>query len=133
MPVMLRYTRFERSIKRGVKMEQKVEQAYLYDFYGDLLNERQRKIYEDFVFHDLSLGEIAEEEGISRQGVHDMIRRCTKALEGYEAKLHLIEKFRNTKVCVAKIHALATEYHSTYNELLLDQIEQISNKILEEL
>ena len=79
-------------------MEQKVEQAYLYDFYGDLLNERQRKIYEDFVFHDLSLGEIAEEEGISRQGVHDMIRRCTKALEGYEAKLHLIEKFRNTKV-----------------------------------
>ena len=59
MPVMLRYTRFERSIKRGVKMEQKVEQAYLYDFYGDLLNERQRKIYEDFVFHDLSLGEIA--------------------------------------------------------------------------
>lgn len=105
----------------------------MYDFYGDLLNERQRKIYEDFVFHDLSLGEIAEEEGISRQGVHDMIRRCTKTLEGYEAKLHLIAKFRNTKKCVAKIHALAKEYHSTYNELLLDQIEQISNKILEEM
>ena len=49
-------------------MEEKIEQAYLYDFYGELLNEHQRKIYEDFVFNDLSLGEIADEEGISRQG-----------------------------------------------------------------
>ena len=53
-------------------MEEKIEQAYLYDFYGELLNEHQRKIYEDFVLNDLSLGEIADEEGISRQGVHDM-------------------------------------------------------------
>jgi predicted DNA-binding protein YlxM (UPF0122 family) len=75
-------------------MEEKIEQAYLYDFYGELLNEHQRKIYEDFVFNDLSLGEIADEEGISRQGVHDMVKRCTKTLEGYESKLHLIEKFQ---------------------------------------
>ena len=61
-------------------MEQIVEQAYLYDFYGELLNEHQRRIYEDFVFQDLSLAEIAEAEGISRQGVHDLIRRCTKTL-----------------------------------------------------
>ena len=37
-------------------MDQKLEQAYLYDFYGELLKERQRRIYEDFVFNDLSLG-----------------------------------------------------------------------------
>ena len=114
-------------------MEQKVEQAYLYDFYGELLNSRQQKIYKDFVFHDLSLSEIAEDEGISRQGVHDLIRRCTKTLEGYEAKLHLIEKFRGAKKSVAKIHALAGEFHSTHDEQLLDQIEQLSNKILEDL
>lgn len=65
-------------------MEEKVEQAYLYDFYGELLNEHQRRIYEDFVFNDLSLGEIASCEGISRQGVHDLIKRCNKMLEGYE-------------------------------------------------
>ena len=47
-------------------MEAKVEQAYLYDFYGELLNEHQRKIYEDFVFNDLSLGEIADEESADR-------------------------------------------------------------------
>ena len=71
-------------------MEEKVTQTYLYDFYGELLNEHQRRIYEYFVFDDLSLGEIAAEEGISRQGVHDMVKRCTKTLAGYEEKLHLI-------------------------------------------
>ena len=81
----------------GYEMEEKIEQAYLYDFYGELLNEHQRKIYEDFVFNDLSLGEIADEEGISRQGVHDMVKRCTKTLEGYESKLHLIEKFHTAR------------------------------------
>ena len=72
-------------------MEEKLEQAYLYDFYGELLNEHQRQVYEDFVFNDLSLGEIASEEGISRQGVADLIKRCNKKLLDYEAKLHLVE------------------------------------------
>ena len=71
-------------------MEEKLEQAYLYDFYGELLNEHQRQVYEDFVFNDLSLGEIASEEGISRQGVADLIKRCNKKLLDYEAKLHLV-------------------------------------------
>lgn len=70
-------------------MEEKLEQAYLYDFYGELLNEHQRQVYEDFVFNDLSLGEIASEEGISRQGVADLIKRCNKKLLDYEAKLQI--------------------------------------------
>ena len=114
-------------------MEQKLEQAYLYDFYGELLKERQRRIYEDVIFHDLSLGEIAKEEGISRQGVHDLVRRCTKALEGYEKRLHLIEKFLHTKERVAKIHALTKAFRDSPDEAVLDQIERISNEILEEL
>lgn len=114
-------------------MEQKVERAYLYDFYGELLNARQREIYEDFIFNDLSLGEIAEERGITRQGVHDMVKRCTKTLEGYEEKLHLVQKFLHTKQRVAEIHALAGAFRKERNELLLDRIGQISNAILEEL
>ena len=114
-------------------METKLEQAYLYDFYGELLNERQRRIYEDFVFNDLSLGEIASEEGISRQGVHDMIKRCTKALEGYEAKLHLVAKFQGAKDKVEQIHALAKEFHQNHDETVIREIEEISNQILEEL
>lgn len=114
-------------------MEEKIEQAYLYDFYGELLNEHQRHIFEDYIFNDLSLGEIASEEGISRQGVHDMIKRCTKTLEGYEAKLHLIEKFQSVKAKVEQIHALTKEFHEHHNEAVIGEIEQISNQILEEL
>ena len=114
-------------------MEEKIEQAYLYDFYGELLNEHQRRIYEDFIFNDLSLGEIANEEGISRQGVHDMIKRCTKALEGYEEKLHLIQKFQSAKNKVEQIRSLTKEFHQNQNEAIMEEIDQISNQILEEL
>ncbi|MCI5872821.1 MAG: YlxM family DNA-binding protein [Clostridiales bacterium] len=114
-------------------MEEKMEQAYLYDFYGELLNERQRKIYEDFVFNDLSLGEIADEEGISRQGVHDMVKRCTRTLESYEEKLHLVEKFLFAKQKVEDIHKLAKNFHESHDDAIMEEIEQISNQILEEL
>lgn len=114
-------------------MEEKVEQAYLYDFYGELLNEHQRRIYEDFIFEDLSLAEIAAEEGISRQGVHDMVKRCTKTLEGYEEKLHLVQKFQMAKQKVETIHHLTHEFKKTKSETMIEEIEQISNEILEEL
>ena len=71
-------------------MEKFVEQALLYDFYGELLTERQRQVYESGVLEDYSLSEVAEELKISRQGVHDMIKRCNHILEGYEEKLHLV-------------------------------------------
>ena len=57
-------------------MEKFVEQGYLYDFYGELLTERQQQVYESVVLEDYSLSEVAEDLGISRQGVHDMIKRC---------------------------------------------------------
>ena len=114
-------------------MEQKFEQTMLYDFYGEMLNEHQRRIYEDFVFNDLSLGEIAEEEGISRQGVSDLIKRCTKKLEDYEAKLHLVSRFLSIKDDVAQIHALTEAYKQTHEDQLMNEIETLSNQILEEL
>ena len=104
-------------------MEKFVERTLLYDFYGELLTKRQQQIYESVVLEDYSLSEVAD---ISRQGVHDMIRRCDKALEGYEEKLHLVEKFVNIRGQVQKIHELASGYHA-------DDIEAISNVILEEL
>lgn len=73
-------------------MEKIVEQGLLYDFYGELLTEHQRSVYEDAVYNDLSLAEIAEEYDISKQGVHDLLNRCTKSLIGYENRLHMIEK-----------------------------------------
>ena len=81
--------------------------SLLYDFYGELLTNHQKEIYEDFILNDLSLGEIAEERGISRQGVHDLVKRCDKTLNGYEEKLHLLERFSKTKEDVEKICQLA--------------------------
>lgn len=71
-------------------MEKIVEQGLLYDFYGELLTEHQKKIYESVVYHDLSPAEIAAENGISRQGVHDMIRRCSRILQEYEDRKSVV-------------------------------------------
>ena len=90
-------------------MEKIYQQALLYDFYGELLTEHQRSVYEDAVCNDLSLGEIAQDRGISRQGVHDLIRRCDKILQEYESKLRLVEKFMNAREKVAKIIDLTQE------------------------
>ena len=78
-------------------MEKIVEQTLLYDFYGDLLTDRQKEVYEEIVFNDLSLSEAAEEYGISRQGIHDMIRRSENALREYEEKLHMIRRFQTIR------------------------------------
>ena len=114
-------------------MEKIGRQVFLYDFYGELLTEHQKRVYEDVVLNDMSLSEIAEELGISRQGVHDLVKRCDKILAGYEEKLHLIAKFQSAKQKVAQIDALAKEFHSSHNEAIMEEIEQISNQILEEL
>lgn len=120
-------------------MEEKVRQTYLYDFYGELLNEHQRRVYEDFVCNDLSLSEIAAELGISRQGVADMMKRCEQKLCGYEEKLRLLEKFLSVKEKVANIRGLCERYEAAgmpapdgFAELM-EQIEKISSQILEEL
>ena len=107
-------------------MEKFVKQTLLYDFYGELLTVKQRRIYESVILEDYSLSEVAEELGISRQGVHDMVKRCNKILEEYESKLHLVEKFLNIRQQVQKIHKLAGQYQAR-------EIEMISSEILEEL
>lgn len=114
----------------GFQMEEKIEQAYLYDFYGELLNEHQRRIYEDFMFNDLSLGEIAAEEEISRQGVADMVKRCGKKLEGYEEKLHLVEKFLLVKRDVEQIQLLAEQFKENGDARVIGKIEGLAGDIL---
>ena len=114
-------------------MEPKVRQTYLYDFYGELLNEHQRRIFEAFVFDDLSLGEIAEEQDISRQAVHDMIKRSTKKLEEYEDKLHLMERFLELREKAVNIQKCAEEYEKSHEERLLTEIKQLSGEIIKEL
>lgn len=113
-------------------MEKFVEQALLYDFYGELLTENQKSVYEDVILNDYSLSEVAEERGISRQGVHDLIKRTNKSLMEYEDKLHLVEKFLHIKEKVKQIKCVAQE-ETIEKHQLIERIESISNEILEEL
>ena len=63
-----------------------IDMILLYDYYGDLLTDRQRECFELRYYQDLSLGEIGEELGISRQGVHDNLSRAEALLRNMEAK-----------------------------------------------
>ena len=115
-------------------MNEILEQALLYDFYGELLTKHQQSIYEDAVYNDMSLGEIAEEQGISRQGVHDLIRRCDKILLEYEGKLHLVERFAKARDTISRIEALKVENpEGTAMSKRLEEIRKLSRELLEEL
>lgn len=67
------------------------------DFYGQLLTDRTREVLELYYQEDMTLSEIAEELGISRQGVHDRIRQGTNNLGSYESKLKLVQRFITQK------------------------------------
>jgi len=122
-------------IKISMKMDKIYEQTMLFDFYGELLTEHQRRIYEDVVYNDMSLGEIAEEQGISRQGVHDLVKRCDKILQGYENKLHLVERFARAKETVSRIEQLTMDSEEGDVRIRgnLIQIRKLSRELLAEL
>ena len=109
-------------------MESIVENTMLYDFYGELLTPHQKTIYELYL-DDLSLSEIAEEAGTSRQAVHDLIKRCNKILKSYEEKLGLVKKFEAARDKVDQIHRLANGDGSRNSTV--KEIERLSGEILE--
>ncbi|MFP4697507.1 MAG: YlxM family DNA-binding protein [Eubacteriales bacterium] len=121
-------------------MEKIVKQTLLFDFYGELLTEHQKKIYEFYYLHDLSLGEISEQEGISRQGVYDAIKRCDKLLEHYESKLRLLDKFSKNKKRIVRIQEITDTILKNNNEYTkeeiikrLKEINLISNNVIDDL
>ena len=87
----------------GQVMEKIVEQGLLYDFYGALLTGHQQEIYEKVVYDNLSLNEIAASEGISKQAVHDLVRRCTVMMRSYEEKLGMIRRFGRIRESAADL------------------------------
>jgi len=76
------------------------EDSLLLDFYGNLLTDKTRLTLDMYLNDDLSLAEIAEEEEISRQGVHDTVKRGLKQLNGYEDKLGLVKRFLEQREAV---------------------------------
>ena len=83
--------------------EGRLMHSMLLDFYGELLTEKQRDCFDMHYNEDLSLSEIAEQLGISRQGVWDNIRRAESALKEYEDKTGLIRRFASTQLSLERL------------------------------
>jgi predicted DNA-binding protein YlxM (UPF0122 family) len=105
--------------------------ALLFDFYGQLLTAKQQEIIGLYYEQNLSLGEIAEELRVSRQAVHDIIRRGEKVLEGYEEKLGLVAKFLNERGKLIEASELLKKYRYTKNPDILDKLSAIIKEVLE--
>lgn len=83
-----------------------LRRSMLFDFYGELLTDKQREYYDLHHNEDLSLSEIAEQSGISRQGVWDIIRRADKILVNTEEKTGMVARFARLRIQVDEIETL---------------------------
>ncbi|NLW17678.1 MAG: YlxM family DNA-binding protein [Firmicutes bacterium] len=94
-------------------MERFVRVYQLYDIYGQFLTPKQRQAVELYYGHDLSLAEIAEEMGTSRQAVHDLLRRSEQALQDYEEKLGLARRYEEQQRHFAELESLLRQLEDT--------------------
>ena len=113
-------------------LEERVELSLLYDFYGALLKENQQRMFEASILEDYNFTEIAEEEGISRQGAYDAIKRASKQLRGYEEKLGLVAKFEKQKELVKILQEELKALQIPEGEERWKKVFQILENILEE-
>lgn len=104
-----------------------LEISLLYDFYGQLLTNKQRDIIELYYGDDLSLGEIAETVNISRQGVYDLLKRSEKQLYHYEEKLKLVERFMEQRKKIKEACALLDSMGGSDD---IDRIKKLLNEVL---
>ncbi|AQS59431.1 YlxM family DNA-binding protein [Desulforamulus ferrireducens] len=103
----------------------------LYDFYGSLLTERQQKFIELYYGDDLSLGEIAEQYDVTRQAVHDTLKRAEQTLNNYEEKLGLVGKLSGDYRSLEEATALINDYQAGVAPDGLDKAKHILHSVLD--
>lgn len=126
-------------MKSGDTMIEKIlEIGNLFDFYGKLLSEKQYTTVELYYIRDLSLSEIGNYLGISRQGAHDNLKRAESKLYNYEERLGLVRKFEENKSKVKKIFKITDELEKKAKDINnyiiaseLDKIKKISSEIID--
>lgn len=91
----------------GCPVAKNLEISFLLDFYGDVLTERQREVMEQYYNDDLSLAEIADNFGITRQGVRDSIKRGEGIILDLEQKVGFAARYRAVQQVVAQLESLA--------------------------
>ena len=117
----------------NAKLDELVNISMLYDFYGELFSDHKKRVFEDYILNDLSLSEIADELNISRQGVHDIVKRCSQELKNYEDRLSLMKKFTAIKQKLTSIKELCIEIPKTGDIDKTHLIETLADDILKEL
>lgn len=114
-----------------MNIESVLETSLLYDFYGQLLTNRQKEVMSLYHEENLSLSEIAEEFGISRAAVHDSLKKAEKALLSYEEKLGLVERFEKTGEAMRSIDSMIGKLMDEYsgNEHIFNSLSEIRSEI----
>ena len=104
----------------------------LFDFYGEILTQRQKEFFDLYYNEDLSLGEIAENCGISRQGVRDVIVRAEAAMQEIEDKTGLIRRFMQMQPKLAAIEEAAQQIKTiNYRQYENPELDKLASDILE--
>ena len=114
-------------------METIFERTLLFDFYGELLTKRQQEIYEDVVMNDMSLSEAAEAYGISRQGIHDTLRRCERAMQEMEEKLHAVEQFEKVRKTVETMEQVLSDPGNGIPRETREELRGLTAQIMKEI
>lgn len=125
------FTRYNTFLKQVIFLKN-LNITVLLDFYGKLLSDKARDIMEMYYMEDLSLAEIAENKGITRQGVRDNIVRAQKELENFEANLNLLERFKRISANVDSIKCVLNN-EAQISPKVKSKITELFNKIEEDL
>jgi predicted DNA-binding protein YlxM (UPF0122 family) len=118
-------------------MNDLTKRALYFDFYGVLLTEKQKEIYDLYYQQDLSFGEISEIRGVSREAVFDLLKRTEEALAYYESKLRLVQKYQLSREIIKEITQKIDELKNTeektppsmYGKKDLDQVAGLLRKL----
>ncbi|MEG0012559.1 MAG: sigma factor-like helix-turn-helix DNA-binding protein [Cellulosilyticaceae bacterium] len=97
-------------------MEKFVEITYLFDFYQELLTEKQRELITEYYFNDLSLGELATMYNISRQSIFDTIKKAQQKLIDYENKLQLWEKYKKQEEVLVRLTVVLVDAEKSLDD-----------------
>lgn len=106
-------------------MEKFVVITYLFDFYQDLLTDKQKDLVREYYFEDLSLGELSEQHQISRQSVFDTIKKGEQKLLDYESKLQLFSKHQREQQTLLKIKTQCEEVRKSLEGEKANSIQEV--------
>ena len=124
---------FGEKMQADIDFEQRMRLVRLYDIYGGLLTDKQQKCMEMHFYNDLSLSEIADEYGVSRQAIYDLIKRAGQILERYENRLKLLERDKENSDMLLHTEELLADYINDHDktanlELILTILRELNGK-----